>query len=823
MFFKSLKNAVTAFFSQEKALETVVETQEDRMPEEVFFPLFDRFSDLLPQPPYSYHALTTYLNKRKASFNKEEIPDYVVDYVSMNVLIPSVLRIFYESKGWVCHSLDELKPLVAENPQEASEILYTIRICDPKCFTGQFLKSALNQLLAIKSELGLLKLDSGEAVDLFDTGNIKIQKYLLSVKQAFIKNSLFGADNSQEAVDICQLRLLLEQLKHAEVLLKNGEEIPTPVACHVVCGDSLVYRVPIDTGDLKSVFKKTGTTISRYKRLLGKYKAAITMADKEQLEWYINELRLTLQKEMLGYEKNNDEILKLQKEYNRLTAPTLFERSPEEEEWVQKRMLEINEQLELCRQKQDKLNESNDAVVPVEWRIDFPELWDDEGVFWGFDVMLGLLPDMSMHKMADVYPVYEKMNYATLSQTGYVSSLYYELAARLLKPEYYLSFFSTNRWMEQVVVSELSQVFKAPMAPQTIMRFSNRYFGKNIHAAYSIWLIKKTSELTEILSCDIGPDCGKSMKGLKHYIETNAFPYLPVGPNARDASEKPNDELRDRVKKIGKPLRDWDLRFYEGIVTGCNQAFIINQEQREQLLAEGYKYGDIMKPIVYGKDISRYTYKTSGDYLLYIPWHFPLHFDVTITSASEKAEPRFNQQYPAVYEHLLHHADSLKRRDPLVGKKYEWYTLTYHGEHPWDDHSAEQKVACAKLSADPTFCLDYAGSALLNDCCFISGQHLKYILAVLNSKLGVYMLYELEPNDAGLREVTVDFLASFVMPVPDARIESEIGSLINRLTGKVFGIEREIYEQRLNQLIYEVYTLTPDEIAYVELFFSQRS
>lgn len=821
MFLKSLKEAVGRLFSPKRSLP-IEEMDEPKVFEETFFPSFDSFSELLPPAPYSLTSIHSHFEQRVADVcPRSSLPEHVVDYLCKDVITLSVLRIFYESKGWVCQSLEELRPLVAEDITEASDIFKTIRICDPVCSTGQFLQSALNRLVTIQSELGILLDDAGEPVNLDDTKSVRIERTILHHKQLFIQDSLFGADSNPKMIEACRLRMLLEQLVHIEYLLQEGEEIPVLVDCNVVVGDSLLYKVAIDSNDLRNVFKKMGVSIARYKSLKDKLKSVPTLAEKKQLTLLIEELQHTLWKELNGYEKSNEEINKLQKELAHISAPTLFERLPEEELALQERIDELNKQLERCRKKQEDLLVDDEVIQPVEWRVIFPELWDENGVFWGFDVMLGFLPDKPMSKMNDCYNAYKSMRYATLSKEGFQSSLFYELASKLLKQEYYLSFISTNRWMEQVVVSKLSKVFKTPMSPQHIIRFSNRYLGRKNHEVHSIWLIKKTAELKTILSCDIGDDCVRSLKGLTQYIEANAFPYLPVSPDQVEPLLQEEDDLRETLRKRGQQLSDWGLKFFEGIITGADDIFVIDERQRESLIAEGYKYGDIMKPIIYGRDIRPYACSASKDYLLYIPWHFPLHFDVTIHAASEKAEARFNQQYPAVYSQFLTQERRLKSRDEKVGVAYEWYALTQHGENPWDDHYAEQKVFCAKQSHHPLFCLDYAGCALLNDCCFITGKHLKYILAVFNSKLGRYMLHEIEPDASGLRNITTDFLASFSMPVPDARIESEIGSLINRLTSKASGIEREIYEQRLNQLVYEAYSLNQKEVAYIESFYAQ--
>ena len=119
---------------------------------------------------------------------------------------------------------------------------------------------------------------------------------------------------------------------------------------------------------------------------------------------------------------------------------------------------------------------------------------------------------------------------------------------------------------------------------------------------------------------------------------------------------------------------------------------IIDNQKREEILAnckdkeERKRTESIIKPILRGKDIKRYTYNWAGLWLVFIPWHFPLHKDETIQGASKKAEGEFKKQYPVVYNHLLHFKDKLEKRNKAeTGIRYEWYALqrcanTYYPE-----------------------------------------------------------------------------------------------------------------------------------------------
>src|SRR5690606_8906159 len=119
------------------------------------------------------------------------------------------------------------------------------------------------------------------------------------------------------------------------------------------------------------------------------------------------------------------------------------------------------------------------------------------------------------------------------------------------------------------------------------------------------------------------------------------------------------------IEHLGKPLKDWDVKIYYGIKTGFNEAFIIDNTKRQEILDnckdedERRRTENIIKPILRGRDIKRYYYEWAGLWVIFIPWHFPLHNDASIQGASEKAENEFKKQYPSVYNHLLQYKESL--------------------------------------------------------------------------------------------------------------------------------------------------------------------
>ena len=139
-----------------------------------------------------------------------------------------------------------------------------------------------------------------------------------------------------------------------------------------------------------------------------------------------------------------------------------------------------------------------------------------------------------------------------------------------------------------------------------------------------------------------------------------------------------------------------------------------------------------MKPILRGKDISAWYPDFADLWLVYIPWHFPLHEDPRIVGASEKAESEFKKRYPAVYNHLLKFKPELSARNQMeVGVRYEWYALQRFGSNYWRDFE-KSKIIYPNMTKYMPFVYDENNHFYSNDKSFILlGNHLKYLTSFL--------------------------------------------------------------------------------------------
>ena len=184
-------------------------------------------------------------------------------------------------------------------------------------------------------------------------------------------------------------------------------------------------------------------------------------------------------------------------------------------------------------------------------------------------------------------------------------------------------------------------------------------------------------------------------------------------------------------------------------------------------------------------------------YLLFIPWHFPLHRDINITGVSKEAEQAFQREYPAIYKHLLQFKEQLSNRNKAeTGIRYEWYALQRFGSNYMDDFN-KQKVAWARLmriaknapDSFPRFALVDAEHYVLDSLCFFTGKNIEYLIQILNSEYAAYYFFKnIAILDNGGMQMRQQYVES--IPLPKIVVNKDICN-IDKLIYAAFNFNDE--------------------------------
>ena len=283
--------------------------------------------------------------------------------------------------------------------------------------------------------------------------------------------------------------------------------------------------------------------------------------------------------------------------------------------------------------------------------------------------------------------------------------------------------------------------------------------------------------------------------------------------------------IKRKIEAVGKPLKDWDIQIYRGVLTGCNEAFIIDEAKRAEILSncqsddERERTEAIIRPILRGRDIRRYGYDWAGLYIVYIPWHFPLHLDPAITGASEKAEEAFKTSYPSVYNHLEGYKDTLKKRNQAeTGIRYEWYALQRWGANYWEEFE-KPKIVFAELSDRAKFYYDNQGMYPDKTNFIITGDSIELLYLQFNSPLIEYM-YSKGAASTGVGTTMwqkTKIMELHMLPITSTT-EVTIRQIFNEVITETSQENIEVLLSSFYALQYSQFNLTHKEILFIEEF-----
>jgi len=238
------------------------------------------------------------------------------------------------------------------------------------------------------------------------------------------------------------------------------------------------------------------------------------------------------------------------------------------------------------------------------------------------------------------------------------------------------------------------------------------------------------------------------------------------------------------------------------------------------LVEKSSKNDEIIRPILRGRDIQRFYYDKSDQYLLFIPWHFPLH-ETDITGASSEAERQFELQYPDVYSHLVKYKTQLTQRNKAeTGIRYEWYALQRFGANYWKSFE-QPKIIYPEITKFMNFTYDLNEHYFVNNKCFIiTGEFLEYLTCFLNSKLFRYCFIDNFPELLG---GTRELRKIFFQEIPVKEVSASENLVFNDILSQIMFMktnneDSSAIENVMNNLIYNHYGLSEIEIKAIDDF-----
>lgn len=463
-------------------------------------------------------------------------------------------------------------------------------------------------------------------------------------------------------------------------------------------------------------------------------------------------------------------------------------------------------------------SEATQKLNSFDWDSEFPEITRSGG----FDVVIGNPPYVRQEGLGEV-KTYFADHYSTFQPTADLYVNFVEKGISLLRARGLFGMIISNKWIraaygkplriyltESAAVTKIVDLAGLPVFAEATVRAivmicsPDRSKGGNIR-----YLAPLTLE--EFQTIRDGGD-------LERYVNEKGINVskISLSPDGWSFSSENKGLLINKMREKSIALHEYtEGQFYRGIITGFNKAFVIDESTRKQLIRSNTQCEEIIKPLIVGKDVRRYSVDFKKTYLIWTYVGVPI------------------KKYPAVLKHLKKHQKDLEKRWDQGNYWWELRACDYY------DRFEQPKLIYPDISTNCRFTLDTEGYFSSNTTYFISGDDL-YLLAVLNSRLANFYFSEVCAGLEGGGVVYLRFFGQYIERFPVRKIdftdaaEKKVHEQFLVLARKMLDlhkllqqasfdsekepIQRQIAatDKKIDMLVYELYGLTEEEIKIVE-------
>ena len=363
------------------------------------------------------------------------------------------------------------------------------------------------------------------------------------------------------------------------------------------------------------------------------------------------------------------------------------------------------------------------------WNKEFPEIMNNGG----FDVVLGNPPYVQIQGMGEMSEKLKNQNFITYEKSGDLYCLFYEQGNNILKQNGLLGFITSNKWMRANYGKKLRRYFAEQTEPKILIDLAGGIF-ESATVDSNILIFKKNKvKKHKLIAIDLSNE--KNIIDIKKLAHQSII-LTNLSDDIWTISNPIQLQLINKINKIGTILKDWDISIYRGILTGYNEAFIINTITKNKIIKDDPNSLNIIKPILRGRDIKRYQTEFANLWLIAT---FPsLNIEINNYPGIKKYLKQFLPKIKQTGETFINSQNKIeKTRKKTVNKWFELQDqISYYKEFE------KEKIVWASVG-ETYFSLAKKKYLLLDTnyfCVFESKEANKYILSLLNSKLLIFYL-----------------------------------------------------------------------------------
>ena len=463
--------------------------------------------------------------------------------------------------------------------------------------------------------------------------------------------------------------------------------------------------------------------------------------------------------------------------------------------------------------------EERERVNAFDWEKEFPEIFQAGG----FDAVIGNPPYIRQEMIGD-FKEYFQQHYKVYNGVADIYVYFIERGINFLNQNGFFSYIVANKWIRANYGMPLRKWLKDQNIEEIVDFGDLPVFQKATTYPCVIRVVKNKSKkelrVTSVKTL--------SFRDLESYVANQYFTINPLKLDSKGWSltDSNTQELLEKIKKAGVSLAEYVKgNIYRGVLTGLNEAFVIDAGTKRKLIAEDKKSKELIKPFLLGRDIKRYQPPESNNFLIF-----------TRRGINIKDYPAINRYLSQYKESLLPKPKDWKGAE-WKGRKpgnYQWYEI--QDAVDYYEEFEKPKIIYPNICKKPEFTLDHTGF-YTNQKCFIISYSDKYLLGILNSSVSNFLFNLLLPKlrgdffepsyvyfkDFPIRTIkdndSVDMLKYNLM----IQLVEQMLSLNKQLAAAKTDHEKTLIQRQIDatdkqidKLVYELYDLTPEEIAIVE-------
>lgn len=679
-------------------------------------------------------------------YTPREIVDYMVDES-----LKAYLKYYLNKSGYTKNYEDQINQLFSYstdphpfNNEECHAIISAIdnaKILDPACGSGAYPMGMLHKMVHILHKLDpkneewekrqLLKVDllihDAEKINDYITREkiiADLKETRRDVEEAFenneldygrklflIENCIYGVDIQPIAVQIAKLRFFI----------------------------SLIVDQQINSA-------KKNLGVRPLPNLETKFVAANTL------------LKLDKPKQLL---LRNPRIVELETELNEVRHKHFSARTPRTKQKWRERDYELRNLIASFLESDGWGNKVAGLIAnwnPYDQNTS-AGFFDSEwmfGILDGFDIVIGNPPYISLQRMEDTEAL-RKVEYKTFEKTGDLYSLFYEQGINLLKRNGILCYITSNKWINANYGKSTRRYFATYTNPLILIDFAKVKIFEAATVFVNILILEKAKNQNYLQACTIE---GTKLpeEDLYLYLSKHKFILKDLDENIWKVNNAISHKINLLIEEKGTKLVNWKYTYiYRGLTTGLNEAFHLTKDQRTYLLNKDAKNTEIIKPLLRGKDIKRWRYEFDEWYV--INTHNGLKgLTVNLPPVNVKRD------YPEIYNYLSDY------KNELIGRQDQGIHWTNLRDCAFMLEFEKPKIVWIEISNRANYAYDESGMFLTNSAYFMTGRDLKYILAVLNSKVADFYFSQLTATIAGGRK---RYTKQYVEQIPIPQISEQ--------------------------------------------------